>query len=119
MPPSQVARSSQRSRPRTPSAHGAPAIEERARALGAARERRGPGVRPLAAIEDSSAAPARFVLLGGNVQPAARQSIARSCQKFVSCSAVHTASDASSSEASRRPAIRSTSRPTGLADRRQ
>ena len=48
-----------------------------------------------------------------------RQSMSKSCRKFVSWSAEHKLSDDASSEASLCPAILSTSRPTGLADLRQ
>ena len=51
----------------------------------------------------SSDAPAASCSSAGTYSRPRRQSIARSCQKFVSCSAVHTASDASSSVGSRQP----------------
>ena len=50
---------------------------------------------------DDGSAPCGRQFLRARTSRPRDQSIARSCQKFVSCSAVHTASDARSSSASR------------------
>ena len=119
MPPSHVRRSSHRSRPDTPSHTARPLVNRsRVRPAQAARASRHAGViwrwSRLAVT-----APVRWYSCAGTYSRPRVQSTARSCQKLVSCSAEHTASDASSSSGSRHPPMRRTRRPTGLAERRQ
>src|SRR5438552_13642264 len=119
MPPSQVKRSSARRRPRTPS-HTARPAAKRSRVKAAehsSARAQGSVIRPTAS-SDSSAPQASCTSRGTYNRPA-RQSRPKSCQKFVNCKAVQSASDDRSSASSRYPAMRSTRRPTGFAERRQ
>ena len=74
MPPSQVARSSQRSRPRTASATGRPVDEERAGSRAAARSSaaRQAGVNPARDRDRRSSAPAACTIVARHVEAALR-----------------------------------------------
>src|SRR5439155_4668875 len=118
-PPSHVKRSSYRSRPRTPSQTARPRSKTAsvnathspiAWAHGAVRRSRS---------RSASTAPDFTITSRGTYKRPARQSRPKSCQKFVSCNAVQSASEDRSRSSERCPAMRSTSRPTGLADRRE
>ena len=92
-PPSHVARSSHRKRPRTESATGRPAANiSRVRAAAPPRACRHAGVR-WRLRKSSIAAPAARTSARGTYRRSFRKSTSRSCQKLVSCSAVQTASD--------------------------
>ena len=98
MPPSQVKRSSSRSRPRTPSQTARPSSKRVARHVDAApRARRVHAGVMRPARQVASLAPHASCTSRGTYSRPARQSRPKSCQKFVSCSAVHSASDDRSS----------------------
>ena len=101
MPPSHVARSSQRSRPLHAVADRRARLEQRAGARGDVGQRGAPRRRHAAARRDRSRARRRAARsTPARTDAPFAQSISRSCQKLVSCSAVQTASDAASSSAS-------------------